>query len=608
MKHAYALAAFVAACSAAVLDTRGSSCRCVWKSLDFRIIQPLTTIYQTPTDACWPSKATWSSLNTTVGGQLIASVPIAISCYPGPLQNAAQCEAVDEGWTSPYFQELYPLGLSYPINATCPPVNATAGEVPGTCTLGDNPVYAVNATSNAHVVAAINFAKKNNVRLVIKDTGHDILGRSDGYGSLEIWIHYLRTGLTFQKKFQSTCKATNWTGSTISIGGGYTFTDVYPVAKANNVVVVGGGTPSVGALGGWMQGGGHGPASRQYGLGADQVLSAQVALVVGSIITANACQNQDIYYAIRGGGPGTYGVVLSTIVKAHPNVSVQVQHLAIGPLTTNTSTLLDAITTLYAAFPSLNDFGYAGYGSWSIASPTPLFATFYQGYVSGTYTFNKDLASAEAAFAPTLAKLLPYNMTSLFISVSYVEYPDYWSFYEAESGVEGAAGSSAALGSRLFSRASVANTASLRAMIEVIAGGQYEYTSNNFELVSGGQVFADAADPFSGLNPAWRKSYFSNIVARGWAPGTSEADKDVVRKDVTYNKTAAMKAQAPDTGAYMNEADRLDPDWAKSFYGAHYLPLLAIKTLRDPTGVFYCPTCVGSAAWKEDATGRLCKA
>jgi len=101
-------------------------------------------------------------------------------------------------------------------------VNITAGEKPGSCTLGSNPVFAINATKPSDVQAGVKFAKANNVRLVIKDTGHDILGRSDGYGSLEVWIHHLRTGLSFQKSFQSSCKATKWTGSTISIGGGYT--------------------------------------------------------------------------------------------------------------------------------------------------------------------------------------------------------------------------------------------------------------------------------------------------------------------------------------------------------------------------------------------------
>jgi FAD/FMN-containing dehydrogenase len=76
---------------------------------------------------------------------------------------------------------------------------------------------------------------------------------------------------------------------------------------------------TVGCLGGWMQGGGHGPASHEYGLGADQVLEATVVLANGSIVTASPCEHSDLYFAIRGGGGGTYGVVVSTTIKAHPN-------------------------------------------------------------------------------------------------------------------------------------------------------------------------------------------------------------------------------------------------------------------------------------------------
>lgn len=357
-----------------------------------------------------------------------------------------------------------------------------------------------------------------------------------------------------------------------------------------------------------MQGGGHGPASREFGLGADQVLSARVVLADGCVVTASPCENQDVYFAIRGGGPGTYGVVLSTVIKAWPMVDVKVQSVAIAPLSTNTSSLLDAIAILYAAYPDLNDAGYAGYGTWSIASPSPIFANFTAGYVHGFYTFNKTLQETQAAFNTTLEKLLPLNDTSLSVSLTYSSFDDYWTFYNAVSGVEPPVGSTAALGSRLFSRASVQDDpAGLREMLQTIAGAPEEYTSNNFELVSGGQVFKDAVDPLSGLNPAWRTSYFNNIVARGWAPGSSDDVKSAVKRDITYTKVPAMEKQAPDTGVYMNEADRLDPNWQANFYGEHYGRLLEIKQTRDPGGVFYCPTCVGSAAWKEDEVGRLCR-
>jgi FAD/FMN-containing dehydrogenase len=542
----------------------------------------------------------------------LSTKPVAAACYPGPEQDANECKRVDESWSDAVFQASDPVGLSYPVNVTCAPVNASMGEQPGTCTLGDQPLYAVNATNEADIAAAIKFATRANIRVVIKETGHDILGRSEGGFSLLIWTRYLRNGIEYLESYKpacnASCNATQWTGAAIHIDGGYTWSDVYPVAKANGKIVVGGGTPSVSTTGGWMQGGGHGPASREFGLGADQVLSARVVLADGCVVTASPCENQDIFLAIRGGGPGTYGVVLSTVIKAWPMVDVKVQSVAVAPLTTNTSALLDAIAILYSAYPDLNDAGYAGYGTWSTSSPTPIFANFTAGYVHGFYTFNKTMEEIQDAFSSTLERLLPLNGTSLSISVTYSSFDDYWTFYNAVSGVEPPVGSTAALGSRLFSRASVQNDpAGLRSMLDVIAGTPSEYTSNNFELVSGGQVFKDAADPFSGLNPAWRISYFNNIVARGWAPGSPADVQAAVRQDVTYKKVPAMDKQAPDTGVYMNEADRLDPNWQVNFYGKHYERLLEIKQRRDPSGLFYCPTCVGSAAWKEDDIGRLCR-
>lgn len=99
--------------------------------------------------------------------------------------------------------------------------------------------------------------------MVIKNTGHDSLGRSEGYGSLEIWIRHLREGITYRDSYAAGCDSCNttWKGAALTIGGGYTWEDAYAEAKARGVVVVGGGTPSVGAIGGWMQGGGHGPVS-----------------------------------------------------------------------------------------------------------------------------------------------------------------------------------------------------------------------------------------------------------------------------------------------------------------------------------------------------------
>lgn len=74
--------------------------------------------------------------------------------------------------------------------------------------------------------------------------------RSAGDGSLAVWIHNLRQGITFQNKYTSSdhCSKSGWTGSAIKIGGGYVWSEVYAVAEANNVIVVGGGDPVSPAL------------------------------------------------------------------------------------------------------------------------------------------------------------------------------------------------------------------------------------------------------------------------------------------------------------------------------------------------------------------------
>lgn len=82
---------------------------------------------------------------------------------------------------------------------------------------------------------------------------------------------------------------------------------------------------------------------------------------------------------------------------------------------------------------------------------------------------------------------------------------------------------------------------------------------------------------------------------------------DAIRKDITTVKVQAMKDLAPDTGCYMNEADRYDPEYLMDFYGEHLGRLSEIKLKYDPLDVFYCETCVGSEKWKADEEGRLCR-
>ena len=93
--------------------------------------------------------------------------------------------------------------------------------------------------------------------------------------------------------------------------------DVYDQMTPLNVVVVGGSAKSVGAAGGYVQGGGHSLLSPKYGLAVDNVLEVDVVIADGTLLTANKCSNSDIFWALRGGGAGTFGVVTRIIYKAH---------------------------------------------------------------------------------------------------------------------------------------------------------------------------------------------------------------------------------------------------------------------------------------------------
>ena len=357
-----------------------------------------------------------------------------------------------------------------------------------------------------------------------------------------------------------------------------------------------------------MQGGGHGPATHDFGLGADQVLEVQVVLASGETVTANACQNSDLFFAIRGGGGSTYGVVVASVIKAHPTTNVTAQIFGFAPLTPNdTTAFMDALAIVYQAYPDLSDNGFSGYGSWSIYSPTPLVGNFSTGFIHTIAVFGKSKEQAQSIFQPVAAQLNQYNGSRLYITTSYISFPSYAAYYDKLSGIVTPVGQSAALGSRLLDKpALTGNIAKLKATLQTIAGTPEQATSNNIVFVGGGQVFADADDSYSGVNPAWRQTYVHNIVARGWAPGSSNATIDAVYNDITHNKIQAMKDLAPNTGSYMNEADRFDPDYLQDFYGKHLEPLSATKHKYDPLSVFYCPTCVGSEFWKVQASGQIC--
>lgn len=132
-----------------------------------------------------------------------------------------------------------------------------------------------------------------------RNTGHDFVAKSTGRGALSVWTHFLK-GIEFLADYRTG----EYSGAAARIGAGVEAWETHnAMADAGgNVTVVTSLDPTVGNGGGWALGGGHGPLTSLRGLGADQVLSLNVVTADGRFVTADLDQNQDLFFALRGGG------------------------------------------------------------------------------------------------------------------------------------------------------------------------------------------------------------------------------------------------------------------------------------------------------------------
>ncbi|KAI4276240.1 MAG: hypothetical protein LQ337_002639, partial [Flavoplaca oasis] len=115
--------------------------------------------------------------------------------------------------------------------------------------------------------------------------------------------------------------------------------------------------PSVGITGGYSQAAGHSILSAQYGLGADQVLEWEVVMANGERVVATPTRNTDLHWAMSGGGPGTYGVVISMTIRAHKDGAVGGALLAFGPDGIFKATYWKAIAAFQTQLPAIVDAG-----------------------------------------------------------------------------------------------------------------------------------------------------------------------------------------------------------------------------------------------------------
>ncbi|KAI5776430.1 hypothetical protein EDC01DRAFT_636804 [Geopyxis carbonaria] len=543
-----------------------------------------------PGDSKWPSNSAWKTLDRFVTGPVASPSPLASPCYTSSgVYNAATCASITSNWGDSNLHINHETSIMSALfqGMTCLPTD----DPTGTCSVGGYPVRVVNAQNARDVQAAVNFARNANVRLVVKNTGHDFAGKSSGAGALSIRTHAMKE-IKFLESFQG--------GPAMVVGAGVQGGELYAAANEHGVVAVGGEGMTVGWGGGYVQGGGHSPLSSLYGLAADHVLAFEVVLASGRLVTASATENSDLFWALRGGGGSTFGVVISTTVRVYPDLPVTVAGFSFSASPSDVAGINDDFWSVVKAYHQLfadhADRGiYSYFNIFGGATPTFSMVPFFAPRHSAV--------QVRALLKPVLDAAEAVNITIKGLEVT--EHPGFHAAWAAGFPKEVVGTWNGQLGSRLFPRSNWEDDAAFDAMFSAIRA-----QATSTYLIGFNMAPRAPAGVSNAANPAWRNALMHAITGAFWDPALRDMDQiEAMRKTFTEVAMQKWRDVSPGSGAYLGEADINEPDRQQAFWGTNYDRLKGIKERRDPKGVFFAETAVGSEDWTTgaDRLGRLCR-
>jgi len=565
-----------------------------------------------PGDSCWPTTEEWKNFEASLTGKLLKPVATIKPCKKNAKSNA--CLEAIKKVHNPFFLE------SNPGNAQSQGwLNAWQYQ---------NSPYAVEALNTKDIIAAVNFARSHGLKLVIKGTGHDYLGRSNAPDSLLIWTHNMRQ-VTYNESFLPVgCPKKTKPIPALTVSAGTRWLEAYDEAtNKHQRYVQGGGCTTVGAAGGFTQGGGFGSFSKKYGTGAAGVVQAEIITANGEQVIANQCQNQDLFWAIRGGGASTFGLITHITYKTHalPAYTGIFQ----GSITAKND---DAYKVLIAHFlPFIRDNLINEHWGEQISftnKNTINFFLVFQGKnsskVDTTWApFKKWLKNQPGLYAietkfwpippsklwdlgfwqknhPELVTINKKNGEAtgqFWWAPNSNETYNYWYTYQSWW-----------LPMALFNKHNINNLTTM--LFDASRISQVGLHIN--KGLAGASRDAIKRGLQTAVNPSVNDA--ATLLLMGASsnqvyPGVTghEPDKKQAIKLVQQINTVMQQFQqaAPHAGTYVNEADYFQQNWQQAFWGENYARLLLIKNKYDPAGIFYCHHCVGSEYWSADGMCRL---
>jgi FAD/FMN-containing dehydrogenase len=565
-----------------------------------------------PGDPGWPSEANWLQLRQRVGEALVKVRSPLSDCVTAASSPA--CTQLFKAAKNPYF-----LGDEVGLTQTLGWVDAWT-SMPS--------AYAVAARRTEHVVAAVDFARENNLRLVVKGGGHSYQGTSNAPDSLLIWTRKMND-VTLRDSFVGTgCEGRAAPVRAVTIGAGAVWAQVYDaVTTRGGGYVQGGGCMTVGVAG-LVQSGGFGSFSKAYGLAAGNLLEAEVVTADGVVRIANACTNPDLFWALKGGGGGSLGVVTRLTLKVHPlpepfgavNITIKARSASafrrlIGLIVDFYSRSLmnphwgeqirlrrDNVLKIAMVFQGLDR-----------SQAQAIWQPFLDAVDHAADDFEVEFAplkivstSARDFWAPTLLKRVLG-----FISTD--DRPGappgnvFWPGDQAQAGQVLHGYQSAWLPAALL------RDERRQALCDALfaASRHWNVSLHVNKGLAGAPVEAVTAARDTAMNPAVLDAFALAISGADGPPaypGVSghEPGAALARQHAQAIARAMdeLRKLVPNAGSYVSESNFFEPNWQQSFWGSNYSRLLAVKTKYDPDGLFFVHHGVGSEGWSTDGFTR----
>ena len=565
-----------------------------------------------PGDPGWPSEESWARLKKAVNGNLIKLESPLVACKTsGP----DACKEVFKGLKNPYN-----IGDNPALTQSSGWLDAWRSEPS---------VYAVAAKSTTDVVAAINFARQNNLRLVVKGGGHSYQGTSNAADSLLIWTRAMKNIVMHDSFVAKGCDGKQTPQPSVTIEAGAMWLPTYnAVTTKGGWYVQGGGCATVGVAG-LIQSGGFGSFSKHYGLAAAALLEAEIVTADGSVKIANACNNADLFWALKGGGGGSFGVVTKLTLRTRelPENFGAVFASIKANSDESFKTLITKLIELYRdhlfnphwgeqiRFRPDNRIEITMLSHGLTKEHAEASWESFENWVKQTpqyYKIEMPLTimtiPARQLWDTAFLKQFASDLIAIDDRPNAPEGNVYWRSNKSEAGQFLHGYHSAWLPDNLLDRDNQKKLADA-----LFSASRYWSTTLHFNKGLAGAPSEElAAAKDTAMNPDVLNAFALAIVAGEGEPAFTgipghEPDLNEGRRQAERIKKAMdeLKKIAPNAGSYVSESNFFEQNWQHSFWGSNYPRLSAVKKKYDPEGLFFVHHGVGSEEWSDDGFTRL---